>query len=587
MSGVLGAFGIFVLAFAIVIPFYTVKSGTEHGSAIFRPISTHDMEQHLVVMEQFDKVLRSGTLYPRWLPDFNRGYGSPWSNFYPGGFYYLSSLANLLTGNWMLTFLLLSGLGLALSAMAFYLSARDLFGRGPAFGGALLYMLAPYHLIDLYWRGAFPEFLAFVLIPPIFYFASRLGSRGGRLGVLAGFSLSYAALVIVHPPEAILAAYTLTLYALVRALLDRNLRLVFWTGLGMVIAFALSAIYLIPSLEETKYLDLNALGQPWNALFVHDDTFLRVVGASDSFGTLLNASLVSILLILLAGVAVAIHMTVVGPRSKVESDSPRRRESYAALIMGLAAILMCTPLSKPISHLLPKIQATSFAWRWLLIASFFACMTLSSVVKYLGERLHPRAVRVLVSIGAAVAVAMTLAASGWVLVRSFSNPPFDQPSTRMDSAYTPKNAAHPDALPTDTPEAEIIPLNGFLSIKEWSPGSREFTVAAVRDCELRIRSYNFPGWTARIDGSRAEILPDKLGSQVIAISPGNHKVEVTFQNTPPRSIGSAISGAALMLIVVMIALDIRHKRKREAHGSMPLPGSEMTKSIVNGQQPAD
>jgi len=32
-------------------------------------------------MEDFDKVLRSGVMYPRWLPNLNKGYGSAWPNF--------------------------------------------------------------------------------------------------------------------------------------------------------------------------------------------------------------------------------------------------------------------------------------------------------------------------------------------------------------------------------------------------------------------------------------------------------------------------------------------------------------------------
>src|SRR5258707_15607686 len=84
----------FLVSTAIAAPFF-YSTSTQPGQAEIR--QTKDMGIHLAVMEQFDKVVRSGAIYPRWLPDVNYGYGNAWPNFYQPGFYYLTSLVNAVT----------------------------------------------------------------------------------------------------------------------------------------------------------------------------------------------------------------------------------------------------------------------------------------------------------------------------------------------------------------------------------------------------------------------------------------------------------------------------------------------------------
>src|SRR5712692_8935351 len=68
-----------VIGTAIVVPFYfSGKSVDPKVSRISGFINTHDLIQHIAVMQDFDKVLRAGVLYPRWLPDINNGHGTAW-----------------------------------------------------------------------------------------------------------------------------------------------------------------------------------------------------------------------------------------------------------------------------------------------------------------------------------------------------------------------------------------------------------------------------------------------------------------------------------------------------------------------------
>ena len=553
------AVGAIILGLAVAAPFYTANKGEKTGEAEFLPPSTHDMAQHLAVMGQFDMVLRSGALYPRWLPDFNRGYGSPWTNFYPTGFYYLTSAVNLLAGNWLLTLFLVSGLGLALSAMTFYMAARDLYGKWPAVAGALLYMLLPYHLVDLYWRGAMPEFMAFVLVPPVFYFGSRLASRA-RPQYVAAFALCYGALIVVHLPVSFLMAYALAFYAVVRAILYKDPRVLPRVAAGMVLGFSLSAIYLVPAVLESK-----DVYQPWTAIFPYDASYLKIFRPFDEFGEVVNLSFVGCFLVLAVGILiVAVRHSPNGQAGSPQDEDwvadrfgrGPGREVLLILIMGAATLFMCLPASRHIARLMPKIDVASFAWRWLAIASFFVCLAFVAALARLAPGLRlGRATTWCLTAGLAVVVGVNLWWSGHsIMARALTHPPLAVPDNYIDSGFTPKESTKPYDLPGHAPEAELAPANGFIGVQEWLPSRRRLTVAATLPCDLRMRSYTFPGWTAEVDGKPAEIIGDKMGTQTIPLAPGNHTIEVDFDNTPPRSLGLAISGIAVAIISALLAI---------------------------------
>src|SRR5262249_50662509 len=123
---VLFVLAVLVAGIVLAAPFFLRRSPDGKGLWM---IGTHDMVQHLAVMKAFDKTLRAGTLYPRWLPDINNGYGTPWMNYYPPGFYYAASLVNRVMNDWIKTLFVISALGFAASGLAFYWLARTFYER--------------------------------------------------------------------------------------------------------------------------------------------------------------------------------------------------------------------------------------------------------------------------------------------------------------------------------------------------------------------------------------------------------------------------------------------------------------------------
>ena len=239
------------------------------------------MSNHVHNMQQFDKSLRSGLLQPRWFSEVNNGYGSATLNYYQRGLYYLTSLGHLLTGDWWWGIFLVCIFALAGSGLSFYFLASQFYSKTASITGALLYMLLPYHLLNLYWRGALAELLGYVLLPLITLFAVRLGRRG-RLRHYALFGLFYGLYLMTHMPTGILLTYMLAFFAVVWAAKERDLKVGLRLAVGMTVGILLSATYWLPAALETKDVyeyatDLFPYHRSYITMIIQGDYFTPIV----------------------------------------------------------------------------------------------------------------------------------------------------------------------------------------------------------------------------------------------------------------------------------------------------------------------
>ncbi len=176
-------------AIAVVPFFFMGRSEDGAGATGLRMPTTHDMFLHYDQMRSFYEGLRSGSVYPRWEEDTNRGFGAPTTSYYPPGVYYLTSAFYAASRDWIVALLGSHLLMMVMSAAAIYWYARRAMSRVGAAVAMAAYVLGPYHLIDQYQRGAIAELMGFVYMPVMLICAEELmekrreaaGEREGRI----------------------------------------------------------------------------------------------------------------------------------------------------------------------------------------------------------------------------------------------------------------------------------------------------------------------------------------------------------------------------------------------------------------------
>lgn len=533
---------ILIVSFIVIAPFFFSRYASESRITM---LSTHDMNAHFALMGQFDKVLRSGVYYPRWLPDINNDYGIASMNFYPPGFYYLTSLFHTLFDTWEKTVLAITLLSLTGSGLAFYFLSRQFYSRMASAIGAIFYVVLPYHTLDLYWRGAIPEFLGFVFLPLIIYFVYKVGTEG-RPQHYAGLGLFYGLHLITHFPVSYLFTYVLALYAVIWAARDRDWKVALRIACGMALGLLLGAVYWLPAALESKYTQ-----EPISEIFPYYQSLITLTPGVTPFDHVVNYTfMVQGFAIVIAFFALRVPLLKLLYGQDSARLTPSQSQTRLWIVLAFVTTLMCTMFAFPIVMRIPKIQATVPAWRWLAVASLFTSLLISAAIHYLRPSVEASSVRLW---GYRLAIGVVVAMNMWITVHyviggALKNTTFTASPNFVEGGFTPKGATLPDKLP-DIPLTEATPPGGEFEIIRWQPQSREVRVNVSQPCFLRLKTYNFPGWTAHLDGQTIPLLTDHNGVQLVQIPAGIHKLEVFFVNTPPRTFGTILFGLSLLTII--------------------------------------
>jgi hypothetical protein len=217
---------------------------------------------------------------------------------------------------------------------------------------ALIYVAAPYHLVDHYVRGAFAEFFAIAMIPLV-----ALGlletARGARLGP-AVLAAGYALLIFSHLPVALLTSVMLIgpygLYLLWNA---RGHRMAFAlkAGAGLACGAGLAAIYLIPALTLQGSISSDYLWTLQPAKHV----FTSAIAWADPFQPVLAG---------IAGIEAAFAV-MLGWRAWRGED--RRPLVWAGLTLG--AFVLLSGLVPGVWSI-PPMAKVQFPWRAISVEEF-------------------------------------------------------------------------------------------------------------------------------------------------------------------------------------------------------------------------
>jgi uncharacterized membrane protein len=516
------ATGAAIVALLLVGPFFVARDGD------VIPV-THDMHQHLSVLQQVDAAVRTGALWPRWQPEFNKEYGLPWLNYYPPGYYWAAELFYLVTGDLFDTVFLLNLLLMLACAAATYKFAREFFSPVASAGATAFYMIAPYHTLDLYWRGALPELSGFFFVPAILFCAWRAGNGRG-LRWIAGLAFLHGAYLMTHIPVAYLLTLTLGIYAVAWAVMARSPRIAMRILGGVAWALiASSAYWLVASLERKHIRDAFAEYYAYHAHYI-------ALAPGDIFDQLLNLSFMAMVAALAAGWLA----------SGAQTDVQKRL--FRAFAAG--TVFMITPYAIYVSKLIPNISIVSFPWRWMVIATLFIALLLAMGIENVLRT--PRVSAVIL----AAALLFNVVTTVRLIVKAFENGDQGTPLSYIESGWVPGRAGDPLLLPDAAPQAHLIP-EGVVEVVKWEPLRRELRVTASTASVLHVRTYRFRGWTARVNGRLVDLGLDAHGGQTLALPPGSHQVVITYEDPRTRVALAWVSAIAFLAALATMVVSGR------------------------------
>ncbi len=342
----LHVFGIVVIGLILTIPVLS--------QGVF--LSDDLLPFHLKWSKNFSEQLWGGDLYPRWLQGMNAGLGSPTFFFYAPVPYYFTSLfhpffANDPQGWFQLKFS--ASFALIASGITAYIWLKTITNQNSAFISSLIYMALPYHLsVDLYRRFAFAEYWSFVWMPLILYFSVKI-ITGNKINII-GFAVSFALLIMTHVITLIMFFIVPSGYIIVMAGRRRRKKALVRTGLALILAIGLSAIYWLPAMATQEYISMKEI---MGISYFYGKHFLFLNQPSYYAQNLWKY--LEVMTLLMGGLACCAFIIA---RTNLITTS--RQESNYWFFIAMMALFMTLPVSRPLWDVLTAVQKVQFSWRF-------------------------------------------------------------------------------------------------------------------------------------------------------------------------------------------------------------------------------
>ena len=211
--------------------------------------------QHVARLMGVYQSIEEGQLLPVIMSNFCNGFGYSWNLFYSPFTAYVPLLFHLFTDSFELILKLFMWLLILASGITMYEFTRKVTkNRLAGVLAGCLYMLAPYHLTDVYMRIAVSELASFVFVPIVFQGMYTIFHEEAKEEKLYTKSLTLTlgavGLVLSHIVIAMYAAIICFIYVLVNIKKLKNIKILKMLGINILLILLLCSFYLVPMLEH-------------------------------------------------------------------------------------------------------------------------------------------------------------------------------------------------------------------------------------------------------------------------------------------------------------------------------------------------
>ncbi len=507
--------------------------------------STFDGPTHLANIAQFHKALQSGDFPVRWMDGFGN-YGMPMGIIVQQTTTYLGSLLTFLTHDIFLSYNLVFLIGAFLSVYFLYFFLKLHFSEEAAFIGVVLFNFAPYRIINIYIRGALPEFFSHVFFSIIFIGLHQFIKQKKQWGLLS-LLIGFVGILFTHPFTIIIGAFLWVPYTIYLiwenrtfAYLRSNLFSLLLTALFI---FGISAFYIIPLSFEIKYfyygtgshfipgnyLSLtNYLGDQWY-YFYKNDIEVR--------GQVIHLGLMETIIILLSGLYLFF------------SKSKHKNFLKWLLLSSIFLIFFTTRYADSIFRQINFLGNIQHNWRMFTSIVFIAPFALA----FLSDKIKTKAFFIPIILLIVIFRFPQLYGKNYVFEsqNKYYWTKLNLHGNIMNTIWTGPTQDYP----VKKVKGEIIEGKGKIIKRTEHNSWRKYEINADTDVRVADYTFYFPGWKAFVDSKEVLIEFQDMnyrGVITYKVPKGKHTVLVKFTDTKVRLLANMISLSSLVALVGVI-----------------------------------
>lgn len=514
---------------------------------------------HIRWQAAFAREVWQGTLWPRWLPGMNAGFGSPAFFFYPPALQGLGAafvpvfpgdagaIRRLAAALAVLSLLGAEGCRLWLRALGASQTAALL--------AAALWLVMPYRaFVDMYQRCALAESANLCLLPWLAYGAVRLAQ--GRKGGWGLHALAVGLLAYTHLPGMLIGYLFAGVQGLALVLgeprRERRWPLLIALASSALVGLALAAAMLVPALSLLGQLtDTAAMmgerNQPHNWLLFSHKPWVDPVAWRITLGL----------------VAMSVVLAAVLALPALSTPVRRQRAVAAAMVLTVLAIAVLNlEISRRFWELQTPLSRIQFPFRLLGEASLALCLLAGFAYdRYAraGQLWRQR----LVWLALGGLLALDIAGFAYQRLRPRDDHPMnaaqvlasDEDSSEYVLAYLAEAKRMFGPGLTSTFGAPVAVSNASIASRHIALDYRAGTIAT-----MALHQFAFTGWQCRIDGgawNAADVwnlgpYPNSARVPKCVVPSGAHHLEARMPAPPVERYAGWLSLGAL--VVILLAL---------------------------------
>lgn len=526
----------------------------------------HDNEQVGRLFE-LNKTLAAGEVPPRMAQDLGFGYDYPFFNFYPSFVYYLAEIFVVLGFSFIVSTKIVIALGFLLAAFAMYICARKFFGELAGIIAAVAYTYAPYHSVDVYVRGAIPEFFSFVFIPLLFWGYAKLSEGKNRKYYVIFLAFINAFFILTHDLIVMMSSLFLGPFIIYLITCSKEkVRFVIDGFLSFILGLGLTSYFWLPAYFEKQYTMIELLTkelasytdhfvyirQFWNSPWGYGGS---VPGPNDGLSFQVGQAQI---------VFAAVSSVFLFVSSKI------KKLGILFIFLFMLSLFMATSYSKSIWDSISQFSYIQFPWRFLLFSDFFVALILSSFF----SKFEKKAPYYIISV--CICAVLIYTNVSYFAPSEYLTSVKDSDYTSLDilrfdtskiaAEYSPKGIATRktdiNTTVVDITKDEIakspynvVSGNMTVSVLDDKPQEKTFSLNVLEPGIFRLNTFSFPGWTVSLNGK--DVLwnsNNKFKLITFNVPKGNLLVKAAFTDTPIRRAGNLISLASFFVLASLFLL---------------------------------
>ena len=501
---------------------------------------------------QFTEQMKEGVIYPRWMSLDFYGYGAPVFILYPPLAFYLTAFVNIFTDS-IVTAMNYSKLAaLFLSSVGIFLYAKEILREKYALIAAISYLMMPFTVMQFYLLGAFASTISFSWFPYILLYTHRY-IKDGEISNIIYLIICYSGLICTHLINAYMFTYVFILYLVVLAIINKQIGKTKIIPVVIITAMLLSSAFTLPLLFEKQHVNLNTFiknnnynyGEYTNFFILPDMT--RNLPLDHSW--VIYHTTYVLVTMLFCTLIVFVLLNV------LKKDNYKKNKEVFFIgveFTGVAiiSILLLFGPSKMFWQVLPFFKYIQFPARWMNITNFVCAILIAILLYYLP--LKKRLIYIFI-----LSISFVLLDYKYMIIANVfeGQALFPVKEVNWTIEHLPSGISLDEIANSNiqTKKVELKNGSGKLRIVDWKPTERIISIKGGQPSTIKVATFNFPGWTADIDGRITQIKTEKNTSAIIIDIPaGEHLLKLVFKDTPIRMYGKIISFSTLMLALLFL-----------------------------------